>query len=102
MGSFARVTVHTTRWPRPRPVRGARARCELAGYDVHTLKPARDAVIVIGSEGRGSLRDVQALVTKRVTIPATLRELPQRRHRRRPLCATTCGGFRVKPVAYTT
>ncbi len=70
MGSFARVTVHTVALGEALaglkvPVLG----CELAGYDVHTLKPARDAVIVVGSEGRGLSPAVQALVTKRVTIP---------------------------------
>ncbi len=70
MGSFARVTVHTT--PLAEALAGVQVPvlgCELAGYDVHTLKPARDAVIVIGSEGRGPSPAVQALVTKRVTIP---------------------------------
>ena len=70
MGSFARVAVHTT------PLTGALADvkvpvlgCELQGDDVHTLKPVRDAVIVVGSEGRGLSPAVQALVTQRVTIP---------------------------------
>ncbi|SDS03598.1 RNA methyltransferase [Opitutus sp. GAS368] len=70
MGSFARVTVHTI--PLAEALAGVKVPvlgCELAGYDVHTLKPARDAVIVIGSEGRGLSPTVQALVTKRVTIP---------------------------------
>lgn len=70
MGSFARVCVHTA--PLAEALAGGRAPvlgCELAGDDVHTLKPARDAVIVIGSEGRGLSPAVQALVTKRVTIP---------------------------------
>jgi len=70
MGSFARVTVHIASLAEALaslkvPVLG----CELAGYDVHTLKPARDAVIVVGSEGRGLSPAVQALVTKSVTIP---------------------------------
>ncbi|HRG57152.1 MAG TPA: TrmH family RNA methyltransferase, partial [Lacunisphaera sp.] len=34
-----------------------------------TLKPAKDAVIVVGSEGRGISPAVLALVTKTVTIP---------------------------------
>lgn len=70
MGSFARVTVHTA------PLAGALAGvqvpvlgCDLAGNDVHVLKPVRDAVIVIGSEGRGLSPAVQKLVTQRVTIP---------------------------------
>jgi TrmH family RNA methyltransferase len=70
MGSFARVRVHTLPLTEalagaPVPVLG----CDLAGYDVHTLRPARDAVIVIGSEGRGISPAVQELVTKSVTIP---------------------------------
>jgi TrmH family RNA methyltransferase len=43
--------------------------CDLSGDDVHTLQPGRDAVIVIGSEGRGLSPAVSALVTQRVTIP---------------------------------
>lgn len=70
MGSFARVTVHTAALPEALagakvPVLG----CELAGDDVHALTPLRNAVIVIGSEGRGLSPAVQALVTRRVTIP---------------------------------
>lgn len=70
MGSFARVTVHTG--PLADLLAGAKVPvlgCDLAGYDVHTLRPERDAVIVIGSEGRGLSPAVSALVTKRVTIP---------------------------------
>ncbi len=43
--------------------------CDLQGEDVHALKPLRDAIIVIGSEGRGLSAAVQKLVTRRVTIP---------------------------------
>ncbi len=70
MGSFARVTVHTA--PLAGMLAGAKVPvlgCDLAGYDVHTLRPERDAVIVVGSEGRGLSPAVSALVTKRVTIP---------------------------------
>jgi TrmH family RNA methyltransferase len=70
MGSFARVTVHTA--PLAEALAGVTVPvlgCELAGYDVHTLRPARAAVIVVGSEGRGLSPAVSALVTKRVTIP---------------------------------
>ena len=70
MGSFARVTVHTA------PLAEALGRtkapvlgCELAGDDVHGLPARRDAVIVIGSEGRGLSPAVQKIVTQRVTIP---------------------------------
>ena len=70
MGSFARVTVHTVALAEvltgtKAPVLG----CELQGDDVHALKPRRDAVIVIGSEGRGLSPAVSAFVTQRVTIP---------------------------------
>ena len=70
MGSFARVTVHTVALPEALartkvPVLG----CDLQGDDVHQLKPRRDAIIVIGSEGRGLSPAVSALVTQRITIP---------------------------------
>ena len=70
MGSFARVVVHTVdlvaalTGPRV-PVLG----CDLAGDDVHGLPKLADAVIVIGSEGRGLSEGVRRLVTRRVTIP---------------------------------
>jgi TrmH family RNA methyltransferase len=70
MGSFARVAVHTGPLATalagcPVPVLG----CALQGTDVHTLPPLRDAVIVIGSEGRGLSPAVQAQLTEQVTIP---------------------------------
>jgi len=70
MGSFARVTVHVVPLAEALaatavPVLG----CDLQGDNVHALKPERDAVIVIGSEGRGLSSAVQSLVTRRVTIP---------------------------------
>lgn len=77
MGSFARVRAHTAdlaaafddlaRDPAqpPPPILG----CVLAGDDVHALPPLRDAIIVIGSEGRGLSPAVAAHVTRRVTIP---------------------------------
>jgi len=70
MGSFARVTVHTA--PLAEALAGVTVPvlgCDLAGSDVHTLRPERDAVIVVGSEGRGLSPAVSALVTQRVTIP---------------------------------
>jgi TrmH family RNA methyltransferase len=70
MGSFARVPVHPVALPEA--LAGTTAAvlgCDLRGDDVHTLKPIRDAVVVIGSEGRGLSPAVQALVTRRVTIP---------------------------------
>lgn len=72
MGSFARVTAHTVDLAAAladvastTPILG----CDLAGEDVHTLPALRDAVIVIGSEGRGLSAAVAARVTRRVTIP---------------------------------
>jgi TrmH family RNA methyltransferase len=72
MGSFARVTVHTA--PLATVLAGLPAAttvfgCDLAGTDVHTLSPCRDAVIVIGSEGRGLSAAVKACITEFVTIP---------------------------------
>jgi len=77
MGSFARVRAYTAdlaatfgdlardpAHPAP-PILG----CDLAGDDVHALPPLRDAIIVIGSEGRGLSPAVAAQVTRRVTIP---------------------------------
>ncbi len=70
MGSFARVTTHladlaaalaTTRLP----VLG----CDLAGTDAHALPSLRDAIVVIGSEGRGLSAAVRPFVTYYVTIP---------------------------------
>lgn len=70
MGSFARVPVHTV------PLAPALADagvgilgCDLTGGDVHALPPSPDAVLVIGSEGRGLSEPVRALVTHYVTIP---------------------------------
>lgn len=70
MGSFARVVAHTA--PLAEALAGCGAPvlgCDLAGDDVHTLPPLRDAVVVIGSEGRGLSPAVAARVTRRVTIP---------------------------------
>ena len=70
MGSFARVTVHAA--PLAEALAGATVPvlgCDLQGENVHALPPLRDAVIVIGSEGRGLSSAVQARVTRRVTIP---------------------------------
>jgi TrmH family RNA methyltransferase len=70
MGSFARVPVHTA--DLAAALAGTRAPilgCDLAGDDVHGLPAVRDAVVVIGSEGRGLSPAVAARVTRRVTIP---------------------------------
>lgn len=71
MGSFARVAVHTV--PLPTTLAGLAGKtpvlgCDLAGTDVHSLPPRRDAVVVIGSEGRGLSPAVKAVVTDFVTI----------------------------------
>jgi TrmH family RNA methyltransferase len=70
MGSFARVATHTAELAAAfattrAPILG----CDLAGDDVHQLEPLRDAVVVIGSEGRGLSAPVSARLTRRVTIP---------------------------------
>ncbi len=72
MGSFARVPTHTADLAAAlagvaatTPILG----CDLAGDSVHALPPLRDAVVVIGSEGRGLSPAVAARVTRRVTIP---------------------------------
>lgn len=70
MGSFARVRVHTT--DLSTALSGARVPilgCDLSGEDVHALSPLDDAVIVIGSEGRGLSPAVKPLVSRFVTIP---------------------------------
>jgi TrmH family RNA methyltransferase len=43
--------------------------CALEGRDIHTMKPVSNAVIVIGSEGRGLSAEILSLVTYNVTIP---------------------------------
>ena len=75
MGSFARVRAHTAdlgpllttlRQAAPAvPILG----CDLDGRDVHTLTPLTDAVVVIGSEGRGLSAAARQSVTYYVTIP---------------------------------
>lgn len=70
MGSFARVTCHTAPLPDALPgVKTPVLGCDLQGKDVHTLKPLRDAVIVIGNEGRGLSETVRPFVTYYITIP---------------------------------
>jgi TrmH family RNA methyltransferase len=70
MGSFARVRTYVAELPAALaglavPILG----CALEGADVHALPALRDAVIVIGSEGRGLSAAVKSLVTQTVTIP---------------------------------
>lgn len=70
MGSFARVTTHTAPLAEAlaevtAPVLG----CDLQGEDVHALGSLPNAIIVIGSEGRGISGSVHPLITRFVTIP---------------------------------
>ncbi len=70
MGSFARVAAHSAALApalasSQAPVLG----CDLKGEDAHSLHPRRDAVIVVGSEGRGLSEEVRRHVTAFVTIP---------------------------------
>jgi TrmH family RNA methyltransferase len=70
MGSFARVTVHAA--PLAEALAGATVPvlgCDLQGENVHALPPLRDAVIVIGSEGRGISAALRPVVTYYITIP---------------------------------
>ncbi|MDO8541130.1 MAG: RNA methyltransferase [Opitutaceae bacterium] len=72
MGSFAHVRTHTAELA---PLLGSvRAHipvlgCDLDGDDVHELSRLENAVVVIGSEGRGLSPGVAAQVTRRVSIP---------------------------------
>ena len=70
MGSFARVPVYSVDLPAalahcPVPVLG----CDLNGDDVHKLGRVPDAVVIIGSEGRGPSAEVRERITRLVTIP---------------------------------
>lgn len=70
MGSFARVRACAADLTASLagvgvPVLG----CDLRGEDLQDLPALRDAVVVIGSEGRGLSAAVAGCVTRRVTIP---------------------------------
>lgn len=75
MGSFARVRAYTADLASSLAGVAALAPgtavlgCDLEGQDVHALAPPRDAVVVIGSEGRGLSPAVKQRVTTFVTIP---------------------------------
>ena len=70
MGSFARVRAHTANLAAALTATTvAILGCDLAGDDIHALPPLRDAVVVIGSEGRGLSAAVKRCVTRFVTIP---------------------------------
>lgn len=69
MGSFARVRAISADLPRAfaglkAPILG----CDLEGDSVHGFSGLKDAVIVIGSEGRGVSAEVAAHLTRKVTI----------------------------------
>ncbi|MDF9831934.1 TrmH family RNA methyltransferase [Ereboglobus sp. PH5-5] len=73
MGSFARVRAVATPLA-PVLIEAAQADtpvlgCDLGGGDVHELEPLHNAVVVVGSEGRGLTPEVRATVTRLVTIP---------------------------------
>jgi TrmH family RNA methyltransferase len=45
--------------------------CELEGRDIHSLPPLRDAVVVIGSEGRGLSEAARKCLSYSITIART-------------------------------
>jgi len=70
MGSFARMPAYTA------PLNAALSAtqvpllgCDLDGESVHALPPLKNAILVIGSEGRGLSAEVRKRVTRFVTIP---------------------------------
>lgn len=72
MGSFSRVKAYRVELAgtlgtiaRGVPVYG----CDLEGTRIDRLRPTSDAVVVIGSEGRGLSQAVEACITERITIP---------------------------------
>ncbi len=70
MGSFVRVKSFTVELPAALAQAGAPVLgCDLGGDDVHALPKLTDAVVVIGSEGRGLSNGVRETVTRFVTIP---------------------------------
>ncbi len=75
MGSFVRMPVHTGELaPALRELRSADPQlpilgCDLEGEDIHTLPALPNAVVIVGSEGRGLSPAVTQCVTQRVTIP---------------------------------
>jgi len=70
MGSFARVRAVVTALDAAfAGVRAPIIGCALGGRDVHRMAGLADAVIVIGSEGRGLSEDVKRRLAYCVTIP---------------------------------
>jgi TrmH family RNA methyltransferase len=72
MGSFARVrSVVAVLGAALAGLRAPLIGCELEGRDLHGLPMLKDAVVVIGSEGRGLSAGVRRLLTYSLTIPRT-------------------------------
>ncbi len=70
MGSFARVrAIVTGLGAALAGVKAPVIGCELEGRDVHALPALPDAVVVIGSEGRGLSDEARARLSYSVTIP---------------------------------
>jgi len=70
MGSFTRVKTFTAELSSVLKTAGVPVLgCDLGGNDVHTLPVLRDALVVIGSEGRGLSPAIRQFVTYYVTIP---------------------------------
>jgi RNA methyltransferase, TrmH family len=70
MGSFARVrTVVVDLGTALAGLRAPVIGCDLEGRDIHSLQAPTDAVIVIGSEGRGLSEDAKKHLSYSVTIP---------------------------------
>ena len=73
MGSFARVrAIATDLAPALAEAAAAGAPvlgCDLAGDSVYRLEPLENAIVVIGSEGRGPAEATRAAVTRWITIP---------------------------------
>lgn len=70
MGSFVRVKTFAVNLSAVLADAGAPVLgCDLGGDDVHALGRLDNAVVVIGSEGRGLSAGVRAAVTRFVTIP---------------------------------
>jgi len=70
-GSLARVRLHQGDLAALLANAGAPVfGCDLDGEDIHGFSAPSDAVIVIGSEGRGLSPAVRALVSRCITIPS--------------------------------
>ena len=72
MGSFARVPSYRVELARTLAEVSdsvAIIGCDLEGASVYELTPTRDAIVVVGSEGRGPSPEVMRCMSKRITIP---------------------------------